>query len=104
MPDQRQFAVGKLKDASYVDINRNDDLASLLTTGFQPVNTNRARIVLNPPDSSMKDNMNPVGVERSVTRVFRSIHNPLLASLMRARPRTRKCSTLAKRASINDLD
>ena len=37
------------KDASYVDIAANGDLASLLLSGYQPVSTNRAQITLAPP-------------------------------------------------------
>ncbi len=37
------------KDASYVDINCNEDLAILLSSGFQPVSTNRAQTVLEAP-------------------------------------------------------
>ena len=37
------------KDASYVDIITDDDLATLLSTGYQPVSTNRARVVLSSP-------------------------------------------------------
>ena len=37
------------KDASYVDINCDEDLTILLSSGFQPVNTNRAQVVLDPP-------------------------------------------------------
>lgn len=37
------------KDASYVDITANGDLTTLLLSGFQPVSTNRAQIVLDPP-------------------------------------------------------
>jgi hypothetical protein len=37
------------KDASYVDINCDEDLAILLSSGFQPVSTNRAQVVLDPP-------------------------------------------------------
>jgi hypothetical protein len=38
------------KDASYVDINCDEDLAILLSSGFQPVSTNRAQIVLDAPE------------------------------------------------------
>jgi hypothetical protein len=37
------------KDASYVDINCNEDLAILLSSGFQPVSTNHAQQVLEAP-------------------------------------------------------
>ncbi len=37
------------KNASYVDINCNDDLAILLSSGYTAVSTNRAQSVLNPP-------------------------------------------------------
>lgn len=37
------------KDASYVDINCNEDLAILLSSGYQPVSTNRAQTVLQAP-------------------------------------------------------
>jgi hypothetical protein len=37
------------KDASYVDINCNDDLATLLTSGYLAASTNRAQRMLNPP-------------------------------------------------------
>jgi len=37
------------KDASYVDINCNEDLTIVLSSGFEPVSTNRAQTVLNPP-------------------------------------------------------
>jgi hypothetical protein len=38
------------KDASYVDINCDEDLTILLSSGYQPVSTNRAQIVLDPPE------------------------------------------------------
>jgi hypothetical protein len=38
------------KDASYVDINCEDDLTILLSSGYQPVSTNRAQTVLAPPE------------------------------------------------------
>jgi hypothetical protein len=38
------------KDASYVDINCDEDLAILLSSGFQPVSTNRAQVVLDAPE------------------------------------------------------
>lgn len=37
------------KDASYVDITANGDLATLLVSGFQSVSTNRAQTVLPAP-------------------------------------------------------
>ena len=37
------------KDASYVDINCNEDLSILLSSGYEPVSTNRAQRMLNPP-------------------------------------------------------
>jgi hypothetical protein len=37
------------KNASYVDINCNEDLSLLLSSGFEPVSTNRAQRMLNPP-------------------------------------------------------
>src|SRR5436190_3938515 len=37
------------KDASYVDINADEDLTILLSSGFEPVSTNRTQTVLNPP-------------------------------------------------------
>jgi hypothetical protein len=37
------------KNASYVDINSNDDTATLLSSGYEPVNTNRAQTVLAAP-------------------------------------------------------
>ncbi len=37
------------KEASYVDIKSDDDLAVLLSSGFQPVSLNRSRSVLEPP-------------------------------------------------------
>jgi len=38
------------KDASYVDINCADDLKVLLSSGFEPVSTNRTQKVLRPPE------------------------------------------------------
>src|SRR5947207_748849 len=38
------------KDASYVDINCDEDLTILLSSGYQPVSTNRAQTVLNAPE------------------------------------------------------
>ncbi|MEO7718613.1 MAG: hypothetical protein ABIY70_20640 [Capsulimonas sp.] len=37
------------KDASYVDINCDEDLTILLSSGFEAVSTNRAQSVLNAP-------------------------------------------------------
>ncbi len=37
------------KNASYVDINCNDDMTILLSSGYQPVSTNSAQSVLNAP-------------------------------------------------------
>ncbi len=37
------------KDASYVDINCDDDLAVLISSGFEPVSTNRTQQVLEAP-------------------------------------------------------
>lgn len=37
------------KNASYVDINCNDDLTILLSSGYEAVSTNRAQRILNPP-------------------------------------------------------
>jgi hypothetical protein len=37
------------KDASYVDIHCDEDMTIVLSSGFEPVNTNRAQAVLNPP-------------------------------------------------------
>jgi hypothetical protein len=37
------------KDASYVDINCDEDLTILLSSGFEAVSTNRAQTVLNAP-------------------------------------------------------
>ena len=37
------------KNASYVDINCNDELTILLSSGYEAVSTNRAQRVLNPP-------------------------------------------------------
>lgn len=38
------------KNASYVDINCNDDLSVLLSSGYQAVSTNRAQTILNAPN------------------------------------------------------
>ena len=38
------------KDASYVDINSDEDLTILLSSGYEPVSTNRAQVVLPPPE------------------------------------------------------
>jgi hypothetical protein len=38
------------KDASYVDINCDEDLTILLSAGYEAVSRNRARIVLNAPE------------------------------------------------------
>jgi hypothetical protein len=38
------------KDASYVDITCDEDMTILLSSGFEPVSTNRAQTVLNPPE------------------------------------------------------
>ena len=38
------------KDASYVDINCDEDLKILLSSGYQPVSTNRAQVVLDAPE------------------------------------------------------
>jgi hypothetical protein len=38
------------KDASYVDINCDEDLTILLSAGYEAVSTNRAQTVLNPPE------------------------------------------------------
>lgn len=37
------------KNGSYVDINCNDDISILLSSGYQPVSTNRAQTVLPAP-------------------------------------------------------
>ena len=37
------------KNASYVDINCDEDISILLSSGYQPVSTNRAQVVLDPP-------------------------------------------------------
>lgn len=37
------------KNASYVDINCDEDLTVLLSSGYEAVNTNRTQTVLNPP-------------------------------------------------------
>jgi hypothetical protein len=37
------------KNASYVDINCDDDLTVLLSSGYQQVSTNRVQTVLDPP-------------------------------------------------------
>ena len=37
------------KDASYVDINCNEDLSILLSSGYEPVSTNRTPRMLNKP-------------------------------------------------------
>lgn len=37
------------KNAGYVDITCDDDLIVLLSSGYQPVSTNRAQVVLAPP-------------------------------------------------------
>jgi hypothetical protein len=37
------------KDASYVDINCDEDITILLSSGYQPVSTNRAQVVLDAP-------------------------------------------------------
>lgn len=37
------------KNASYTDMECNNDLTTLLSSGYQPVNTNRARTVLEAP-------------------------------------------------------
>jgi hypothetical protein len=38
------------KDASYVDINCDEDMTVLLSSGYETVSTNRAQTVLNPPE------------------------------------------------------
>ena len=38
------------KNASYVDMECNNDLTILLSSGYQPVSSNRARSVLNAPE------------------------------------------------------
>jgi hypothetical protein len=38
------------KDASYVDINCNESLPILLSSGFQPVSSNRSQAVLDAPE------------------------------------------------------
>jgi hypothetical protein len=38
------------KDASYVDINCDEDVTILLSAGYEAVSTNRAQTVLNPPE------------------------------------------------------
>ena len=38
------------KDASYVDINCDEDLTILLSSGYEAVSTNRAQTVLNAPE------------------------------------------------------
>jgi hypothetical protein len=38
------------KDASYVDINCGEDIIILRSSGYEPVSTNRAQAVLNPPE------------------------------------------------------
>ncbi len=40
---------GLNKEASYVDINCNEDMAILLSSGFEPVSTNRSQVVLKAP-------------------------------------------------------
>jgi hypothetical protein len=38
------------KNASYVDINCDEDMTILLSSGYEAVSTNRAQSVLNPPE------------------------------------------------------
>lgn len=38
------------KNASYVDINCEDDMTILLSSGYEAVSTNRAQALLNPPE------------------------------------------------------
>ena len=45
-----RLTVGLSKDASYVDIQSDDDLTILLSWGYVPVSTNRAQRVLNAPE------------------------------------------------------
>lgn len=44
------------KDASYVDINCDEDLTILLSSGFEPVSTNRAQSVLSAPAVTAVEN------------------------------------------------
>ncbi|MDQ6860372.1 MAG: hypothetical protein M3032_04345 [Verrucomicrobiota bacterium] len=44
------------KNASYVDINSNDDLTILLSSGYEPVSTNRAPSLLDAPQILAVDN------------------------------------------------
>ena len=44
-----ELVVSLNKNASYVDINCDDDLAILLSSGYEAVSTNRAQRVLNAP-------------------------------------------------------
>lgn len=44
-----ELVVALNKDASYVDINCGEELATLLSSGYEAVSTNRAQRVLNPP-------------------------------------------------------
>ena len=44
-----EVAVDLNKNASYVDINCNDELPILLSSGYEAVSTNRAQRILNPP-------------------------------------------------------
>ena len=43
------------KNASYVDINCDDDLTILLSSGYQQVSTNRVQTVLDPPQVGAVD-------------------------------------------------
>src|SRR4051812_1299151 len=40
---------GLNKDASFVDINCNEELAALLSSGYESVNSNHARVTLDAP-------------------------------------------------------
>ena len=50
--DSRQTLLASLRQlASYVQINCNNDMATLLSSGFQPMSTNRAQTPLEQPQS-----------------------------------------------------
>jgi hypothetical protein len=55
--NSRQLLVGMLRQiGSYVQINCNDDMALLLTSGFEAQSTNRAQIVLAQPQALVLKN------------------------------------------------
>ena len=68
--DSRQILLGFLrKEANYVQINCNNDMAILLSSGFEAMSTNRSQTPLEQPQSLVIKNGNSGQLVASVTPV-----------------------------------